>query len=117
MVALWHQVRNLPADGDASNLQLMAAAGVRLKQHANGEGVARQLDQARGRTNPTLEIELLRAGAGADAAFGDRAVLGRVERSIDILPRDPEGAVVAQEAVIRLGHDRDDDIFVGDLRI
>src|SRR5437016_10407064 len=109
MVALWHQVSHLAADGDGSNHQLVSAAVVRLQQDADGEAPAGQLDYTRGCPDTTLKVELLRPGAGADAAFGDGAVLRGVERGVDVLASDAKGAVVAEEAVVGLRHHRDDD--------
>src|ERR1700682_3061963 len=117
LVPLRHQVGDLAADRDSRDQHLVPAAVIRLQQHADRKTLARELDDAGRSSDAAFEVEELRARARTNAALRHRPFLGGVECGVDVLPRDAKGTVVAQEAVVRLGYYRDDDVLVGDLRV
>ena len=73
----------------------MAAAVVRLKQHADRKPLAGQLYNARRRPDSAFEVEELGTGTGANASFLNRPVLRGIQRGVDFLARDSEGTAVA----------------------
>src|SRR5207302_1846852 len=67
---------DLPADGDAGDLELMTAAEVGLHQHAEGVAALLVGQLARGSADAALELEAGHAGAAADSALGHAAAAG-----------------------------------------
>ena len=64
--------------------------------------------RARRRPDPAREVEALHAGAGADAALGDRITLGR-DRVLDVARHDRPR--VGEVAVVALTHHRHHDVL------
>src|SRR6266568_3526482 len=89
LMAFRHQVGNLPPDWDACNKKLVAASIVGLQQHADRKPLPGYFNDAGGGADASLKVEELGASAGADAAFGNGAVLGGIERGVDVFALDP----------------------------
>ena len=92
--------------GTPSIAQQIAPAVVGLDQHADRPAAALRRQDARGGADAALELVADHPGAAADAALGDRAARGRVERGEDVLRPDVQAVDVVQPAVVGLGDDR-----------
>ena len=74
-----HQIGDLPAHRDAVNAQLGPPAKIRLHQHPHSVVPVTAGNCARRRANPGLEAIGPHPGPAADAAFGYRPAVRRVE--------------------------------------
>ena len=99
------QVGNLAANRCAGDCQQLAAAVVRLDEHADRVAAVFRAQHAGRRADAALEPVADHPGAAADIAFGHRTAARPIQRLERMGLRDVESVDVVQEPVPRLGDD------------